>query len=61
MTEIMSRNVVSEHYKLDQRVEDLLGKLLAGTMTASDRALYNNLNAQRSGLMRVKIQHKLRK
>lgn len=60
MTELMSHNVVSEHYQLDQKVEDLLGKLLAGTMTPSDRALYNNLNAQRSGLMRVKVARRSR-
>jgi len=58
MMELMQQPVSSEQFTLDQRVEDLLGKLLAGTMTASDRAMYENLVAKRSGMMRMQLRRR---
>ena len=60
MTELMSQHIASEQFALDQRVEDLLAKLLNGTMTESDHALYNNLNAKRSGMMRLNLARRAR-
>lgn len=58
MIEFMHQPVSSEQFSLDQRVEDLLGKLLADTITPAERSQLENLVAKKSGLMRLQIRRR---
>ena len=58
MMDLMQQPVSSEQFTLDQRVESLLGKLLAGTITAAERSQYENLVAKRSGMMRLHLRRR---
>jgi len=53
MTELMQRPISSEQFELDQQVESLLGKLLDSSITPAELARFENLVAQRSGMMRI--------
>lgn len=60
MTELMQRPISSEQFELDQQVETLLGKFLDGSITQAETARFENLVAQRSGLMRMLVHRRFR-
>lgn len=52
VTHPLPETEVSESFALDQTIEDLIGKIVAGTVTDTDLAQYHNMLARRSRSMR---------
>jgi hypothetical protein len=51
-------HIHSTEFEIDQSVDDLIRKLVAGELSQQEEALYNQLLARRSRLMRVNVRRR---
>lgn len=61
MMHSMVKETSSPEFEIDRTVEDLIGKLIAGTITPKEQAEYERLVAHRSRMMRSAVTGRFRR